>query len=465
MTEPLATKTAIFDVAVIGAGVVGCAMARRFALEGARVVLLEKSTDILSGASKGNSAILHTGFDAPPGSIELACMQEGYREYRDIHARLNLPLLETGALVAAWSDEDLARLPAIVEQAHGNGVDDVRQIGRDEVLALEPQLAGNVLGAVRVPGEHLIDPWSAPLAYLQQAQAHGAEACFNVEVLDGAFDGGEWLLHTRRGDLRARQVINCAGLFGDQLELRLLGAASFAIHPRKGQFVVFDKAAAALLRHILLPVPNERTKGVVFTRTVFGNLLAGPTAEEQDDREQARVDSDTLQRLIDAAVERLLACAACRSPPPTQDCGRPAKEGIPHPPGRRTQLDQCRRHPFHRSHRGAGHRTPRLSSLPGWALPRSGSRAALAAGTEPRRTPAARLAASRLRRDRLPLRDGHPPGNPRRPGRPAASRRLRRPEASHPRLHGTLPGFLLQRAGRRAERRPPRPAPRHRELP
>ena len=266
MTEPLATKTAIFDVAVIGAGVVGCAMARRFALEGARVVLLEKSTDILSGASKGNSAILHTGFDAPPGSIELACMQEGYREYRDIHARLNLPLLETGALVAAWSDEDLARLPAIVEQAHGNGVDDVRQIGRDEVLALEPQLAGNVLGAVRVPGEHLIDPWSAPLAYLQQAQAHGAEACFDVEVLD---------------------------------------AASFAIHPRKGQFVVFDKAAAALLRHILLPVPNERTKGVVFTRTVFGNLLAGPTAEEQDDREQARVDSDTLQRLIDAAVERI----------------------------------------------------------------------------------------------------------------------------------------------------------------
>lgn len=112
-------------------------------------------------------------------------------------------------------------------------------------------------------------------------------------------------MHTRRGDLRARQVINCAGLFGDQLEQRLLGAASFAIHPRKGQFVVFDKAAAALLRHILLPVPNELTKGVVFTRTVFGNLLAGPTAEEQDDREQARVDSDTLQRLIDAAVERI----------------------------------------------------------------------------------------------------------------------------------------------------------------
>ncbi|MFP8914304.1 FAD-dependent oxidoreductase, partial [Pseudomonas aeruginosa] len=111
MTEPLATKTAIFDVAVIGAGVVGCAMARRFALEGARVVLLEKSTDILSGASKGNSAILHTGFDAPPGSIELVCMQEGYRESRHIHATLHQPPQQTGHLVAPVSGECHAGRP------------------------------------------------------------------------------------------------------------------------------------------------------------------------------------------------------------------------------------------------------------------------------------------------------------------------------------------------------------------
>ena len=317
-------------------------------------------------------------------------MQEGYREYRDIHARLNLPLLETGALVAAWSDEDLARLPAIVEQARGSGVDDVRQIGRDEVLALEPQLAGNVLGAVRVPGEHLIDPWSAPLAYLQQAQGPWRRGLFQRRVLDGAFDGGEWLLHTRRGDLRARQVINCAGLFGDQLEQRLLGAAS-AIHPRKGQFVVFDKAAARCCG-ILLPVPNERTKGVVFTRTVFGNRLPAR-------RGTGRPRTGTGRQRHPAATDRRRRRA---DPRPARHAGHrhlrrvaagQRKEGIPHLPGRRTQLDQCRRHPFHRSHRGAGHRTPRLSSR-GWALPRSGSRAALAAGTEPRRTPAARLAAS-----------------------------------------------------------------------
>ena len=102
----MADFSAEMDVAIIGAGVVGCAMARRFALEGARVCVLEAAPDILSGASKANSAILHTGFDAPPGSLELSCMQDAYDEYMEIREAMNLPVLETGAMVAAWSDED-----------------------------------------------------------------------------------------------------------------------------------------------------------------------------------------------------------------------------------------------------------------------------------------------------------------------------------------------------------------------
>src|ERR1700739_3121262 len=117
----------LFDVAVIGAGVVGCAVARRFALEGARVLLLEKGADILSGASKGNSAILHTGFDAPPGSLEVACMQAGYEEYVAIGPSMNLPVLETGAIVAAWNDEEVARLDGIEAQVRRNGVTGVRR--------------------------------------------------------------------------------------------------------------------------------------------------------------------------------------------------------------------------------------------------------------------------------------------------------------------------------------------------
>jgi len=296
-----------FDVAVVGGGVVGCAVARRFTLDGARTVLLERGADILSGASKANSALLHTGFDAPPGSLELACMQAGYREYLDIRERLNLPLLETGAMVVAWNDTDRQHLDAIEAQARENGVGDVRRLTPAEVSAREPHLAPDTCGALLVPGEHVIDPWSAPLAYLTQAVENGAGAVFNAEVTGGSFDGREWALQTSKGSVRAGLVVNCAGLFGDILEQKLLGAAGFAIRPRKGQFVVFDKAAAAFLRTIILPVPNERTKGVVLARTVFGNVLVGPTAEEQEDRENAGVDEAVLRSLIARAVEMVPA--------------------------------------------------------------------------------------------------------------------------------------------------------------
>ena len=303
------TLGGMFDVAIVGGGVVGCAVARRFVLEGAKVVLLEKGADILSGASKGNSAILHTGFDAPPDSLELACMQAGYAEYIEIRERLRLPVLETGAIVAAWTEEELAKLPGIVAQAHGNGTADVRLLTRAEVLAREPELSGRVLGGALVPREHVIDPWSAPLAYVLQALANGGEVRRHTEVLGGRFADGAWRLETSGGPVEAAYVINCAGLYGDVVDERLTGATAFSIKPRKGQFVVFDKAAAKLLRTILLPVPTERTKGIVVTPTAFGNLLVGPTAEEQESRERAAVDEPTLRMLADKAAELVPALA------------------------------------------------------------------------------------------------------------------------------------------------------------
>lgn len=297
----------VFDVAVVGGGVVGCAVARRLTLDGLRVVLIERGADILSGASKANSAILHTGFDAPADSVELACMQAGHQEYLEIRGRMNLPLLETGAMVVAWNDDDLARLGGIEAQARANGIGNVARLTRAQVLEREPHLAPGVRGALLVPDENVIDPWSAPLAYLTQAVENGAAALFNAEVASGVLADGEWSLETAQGPVRARAVVNCAGLFGDRLEQRLLGRAGFTIRPRKGQFAVFDKPAAALLRTIILPVPSETTKGVVLTRTVFGNLLVGPSAEEQDDRDRAAVDATVLAGLIARATEMVPA--------------------------------------------------------------------------------------------------------------------------------------------------------------
>ncbi|MFN0192283.1 MAG: NAD(P)/FAD-dependent oxidoreductase [Aestuariivirga sp.] len=295
-----------FEIAVIGGGVVGLAILRRFAMAGLSCVLMEKGADILSGASKGNSALLHTGFDAPPKSLELQCMKAGYAEYLDIRQRLNLPLLESSALVVAWNEEELAKLSGIVEKAHKNGVADARQIGQTELRLKEAKLARNALGAVLVPGEHIIDPWSAPLAYAHQAIAHGAKILRNAEATGAEQANGEWRIANSAGLVSARVVINAAGLYGDKVE-SFIRPSPFIIRPRKGQFVIFDKPASRLVRAIILPVPTERTKGVVLFRTIFGNLAIGPTAEDVDERETASCDGETLRKLHARALEMLPA--------------------------------------------------------------------------------------------------------------------------------------------------------------
>ena len=174
-----------FDIAIIGAGIIGCAMARRLTLDGASVVVLEKAADVLDGASKGNSAILHTGFDAPPGSVEQECIARGYAEYHKVAETLGLPVLRSGAMVLAWDEEQLSRLPSLVEKAHANGVQDVAMLTREQILAREPQLSDAVLGGFEVPGEYLIDPWATAHAYLMQALENGAQVSRSSEVLGG----------------------------------------------------------------------------------------------------------------------------------------------------------------------------------------------------------------------------------------------------------------------------------------
>lgn len=292
----------LYDVAVIGGGVVGCAVARRFALAGAGVVLLEKGADILSGASKANSAILHTGFDAPPSSLEQELVRAGRQEYLEIRESLNLPLVTTGAFVCAWTADDAARLDGIEQQGRGNGVTDLRILDGKDARRMMPTLSDRLVAALEVPGEHVIDPWSAPLAYLTQAVALGAHFIRDAEVLSGYFDD-VWALSTRAGTIRARSVINAAGLYGDVVDERLGFVPDFHIKPRKGQFVVLDKAAAHLVPRIVLPVPTEITKGIVICPTAFGNVLVGPTAEEQDDRERATVVTEVLRSLLERAAE------------------------------------------------------------------------------------------------------------------------------------------------------------------
>ncbi|HEX6094382.1 MAG TPA: NAD(P)/FAD-dependent oxidoreductase [Dongiaceae bacterium] len=293
-----------YDVAIIGAGVVGCALFRRFCLGGARTLLIEKGGDILSGASKGNSAMFHTGYDAPSGSLELACIRAGYEEYLAIRESLNLPLLHTGGLLVAWNEDEQAKLPAIADQARANGVTDTDLIDGAELRRREPNLAPEARAAVVIPGEHIMDPWSPSLAYVLQGIAQGGEVRRATEVQGGDLANGTWTLRTNNGPAQARFVINASGNYGDLVEA-IARPSPFAVKPRKGQFVVFDKPASRLITSSILPVPTERTKGVMMCRTIFGNLIVGPTAEDQDDRADASVDQAMLRHLIEQGRRRV----------------------------------------------------------------------------------------------------------------------------------------------------------------
>lgn len=269
-----------YDVVVVGAGVVGSAIARELARFPLRTALVDAAADVGEGTSKANTAILHTGFDAVPGSLEAGLVREGQRRLAAYAAEVGIPVEPVGALLVAWDEEQLAALPGLARKAADNGYRDARIIGADELRAREPHLGPGALGALDVPGESIICPWTTTLAYATQAVRAGVDLHLDCRVED-VRPGHE--LVTSRGVLRARYLVNAAGLYADELDRRL-GHRDFAVTPRRGQLIVFDAFARELIRHILLPVPTALGKGVLVAPTVYGKVLLGPTAEDLDDK-------------------------------------------------------------------------------------------------------------------------------------------------------------------------------------
>ena len=287
----------VYDVAIVGAGVVGCAIARRLARHAdLRVALVEAQDDVGQGTSKANTAILHTGFDAVPGSLEARLVREGARQLALYAAESGIPVEQVGALLVAWDEDQLAALPRLAEKAERNEYQDARELDSAELYAREPHLGPGALGALHVPGESIICPWTTTLAYATQAVRHGVDLHLNSRVEKVSREDGIHRLGTTRGPLRARRLVNAAGLHADTLD-RQLGHDDFTVTPRRGQLLVFDKFARALVRHILLPVPTALGKGVLVAPTVYGNVLLGPTAEDLHDKRATGSTADALAGL------------------------------------------------------------------------------------------------------------------------------------------------------------------------
>ena len=290
------------DIAVIGAGLVGAAIARELAGSQLRVVLVEARADVGDGTSKANTAILHTGFDATPGTLESRLVARGHHLLADYAARTGIPVERTGALLVAWTDEELEALPRLKAKAEANGYDACRLVTADQVYDVVPDLGEGALGGLTVPDESIVCTWTTTLALATDAVRRGAVLLRGhrvAEVRPPQRPADPTVLVTGRGDVTARWVVNAAGLGSDHLD-RMLGHERFTVTPRRGELIVFDKLTRPKVPTIVLPVPSSRGKGVLVSPTIYGNVMLGPTAEDLADRS----DTGTSERGLELLVEK-----------------------------------------------------------------------------------------------------------------------------------------------------------------
>jgi glycerol-3-phosphate dehydrogenase len=293
-----------FDVAIVGAGAVGCAVARDLTRRGARCVLIEAGPDIGAGTSKANTAILHTGFDAKPGTVESGLVARGYELLGEYAARVGIPVAKPGALMVAWTPEQGAALAGIREAARENGYEETRPVDLEELYAREPKLGPGAEGAIEIPGEGMVCPFTTTLAFATEALGGGCDLALNAAVTGIRQASGGHELETARGTVRAEHLVNAAGLRSDEIDA-MLGHSDFRVVPRRGELIVFDKLARGLVNHVLLPVPTEKTKGVLVSPTVYGNVLLGPTADDVDDKSDRSTTAVGLASLMEAG-ERII---------------------------------------------------------------------------------------------------------------------------------------------------------------
>jgi glycerol-3-phosphate dehydrogenase len=293
-----------YDAAVIGAGVVGAAIARELSRYHLRCVLIEAGDDVGTGTSKANTAIRHTGFDARPGTLETALLVRGFPLLTGFAEQAGIPIQTTGALLIAWDDTQLARLDEVSARARANGYAAVRPLSAGQVYDAEPNLGPGARGGLLIPDEGILCPFTTPLALATDAVTAGVRPLLSSPVTGIRPADGRHALATPAGEITARWVINAAGLRSDEID-KFLGFEDVTVTPRRGQLIVYDKLARRLISRILLPVPTPRTKGVLVAPTVFGNVLVGPTAEDVADKTATQTTAAGIASLAESG-QRIL---------------------------------------------------------------------------------------------------------------------------------------------------------------
>lgn len=269
-------------IIVIGGGVVGCAVARELSRYEAAVTLLEAGVDVAEGASKANSAIVHAGFDAKPGTMKAKLNVEGARMYPAFCAEVGAPYGQPGAMVLAFTPEERPTIEKLYRQGVENGVEQLRIIERDEILALEPNTNPEVECALLVPTSGLTSPYELTYALADHAAVNGVAFVMNARVNAIRKESKGFVLDTEKGEMRADLVVNCAGMGSGELHNQL-SPRKVKLIPRKGEYYLLDHDQPLLFTRTMFQCPSKMGKGVLVSPTLHGNTILGPSAEDIDD--------------------------------------------------------------------------------------------------------------------------------------------------------------------------------------
>ncbi len=295
-----------YDVAVIGAGVVGSLITRELSKYNIKIALLERCNDCAMGATKANSAIVHAGFDAKPGTLKAKLNVRGVELMKKFCKELNVPLKNNGALVVAFSEEEMPHLEELLKRGEENGVPELRIVRRDELKQLEPNIGDTAVGALVAPTSSIVCPYELTIAGVENAVTNGAEFIRNCEVTEIKSENGVFVLDTTAGEITAKYVINAAGVHSGKIA-KLIGDNSVEIIVRHGDYYLLDKSQGTLASHTIFQCPTKMGKGVLVSPTVDGNLIVGPSASDIDDGNDVATTAEGLNGIYNAATKSIPA--------------------------------------------------------------------------------------------------------------------------------------------------------------
>ena len=294
----------MYDAVIIGAGVIGCAVARELSRYRIKILVLEREEDVCCGTSKANSAIVHAGFDAEPGSMKAVMNVRGNKMMKALSEELDFPYKQNGSLVLCFQEGDMPKLEELKARGEKNGVEGLEIVTGERIWEIEPNLSREVKAMLYAPTGGIVCPFKLTIAMAENANVNGVEFSFDTQVKDIESMEGGYRITTEKGVFDTKCVVNAAGVYADVWNNRV-SARKLSITPRKGEYCLLDKKAGNFVSHTVFQLPTKMGKGVLITPTVHGNLLVGPTAEDIEDKEGVNTTAQGLDKV--AAQARLSA--------------------------------------------------------------------------------------------------------------------------------------------------------------